>query len=70
MLIVPILAASGVKSIIGKFLYLSMIIAIVVIPTRLSKGDVRKGPRRAVFAYLIVAFGFYFSLRFVLPRIQ
>jgi uncharacterized membrane protein len=64
-----ILAASGLRDLIGKFLFLSMIIAIIVLPTRLSKGDVRRGPRRAVFTYLIMCGFYYGALRVIIPRV-
>jgi hypothetical protein len=64
-----ILAASGFRDLIGKFMFLSMIIAIIVLPTRLSKGDVRRGPRRAVFAYLLMCVCYYGALRVIIPRV-
>lgn len=54
---------------LSKLLFLSMVLAIIVIPTRLSKGDMRRGPRRAVFAYLIACIGYYLVLRFIIPRV-
>jgi hypothetical protein len=69
MVMLFFLAASGFRDLIGKFMYLSLIIAIIVLPTRLSKGEVRRGPRRAVFAYLIMCGVYYVSLRVVIPRV-
>jgi hypothetical protein len=51
-----------------KLLFLSMIIATIVIPTRMSK--TKKGPQRAVFMYFIACFGYYIALRFVIPRLS
>ncbi len=53
----------------GKLLFLSLMIAIIVLPTRLSKGDVRKGPRRVVSLYLFACVAYYATLRFVIPRV-
>lgn len=64
-----LLAAIPFRDPIGKFLFLSMLISIIVIPTRLSKGDMRSGPRRAVSVYLIACFTYYVLLRLVLPRV-
>jgi hypothetical protein len=69
-LVMPfLLAANGLRDLIGKFMFLSMIIAIIVLPTRLSKGDVRRGPRRAVFNYLIMCVLYYGALRVIIPRV-
>ncbi len=54
----------------GKFLFLSLMIAIVVLPTRLSKGRAAHGPRRAVSFYLIACVVYYGCLRFVIPRVS
>lgn len=51
----------------SKLLFLSLIIAIVVIPTRLSKGAF--SARRIVRAYLLAAFGYGFALLYVIPRL-
>ncbi len=64
-----VVAAIPFRDPIGKFLFLSMMISIVVIPTRLSKGDMRRGPRRAVFVYLIACVAYYGLLRVVIPRV-
>lgn len=53
----------------AKLGFLSMIIAIIFIPTRLSKGGFEKGPQRAVMAYLVYCGIYYGLLRVVLPRI-
>jgi hypothetical protein len=66
---VGVIAAIPFRDPIGKLLFLSMMISIVVIPTRLSKGDMRKGPRRAVFVYLIASVTYYGLLRLVIPRV-
>jgi hypothetical protein len=66
---VGVIAAIPFRDPIGKLLFLSMMISIVVIPTRLSKGDMRRGPRRAVFVYLIACVTYYGLLRVVIPRV-
>jgi hypothetical protein len=50
-----------------KLLFLSMIISTIVIPTRMSKS--KAGPQKAVYVYLIACFGYYFALRFIIPRL-
>lgn len=54
---------------ISKVLLLSLMISIIVIPTRLSKGEVRGGPRRIMSYYLFVCVAYYGALRFVVPRV-
>lgn len=51
----------------SKLLFLSLIIAIVVIPTRLSKGSF--SARRAVRAYVVAAVAYGFTLLYVIPRV-
>jgi hypothetical protein len=52
---------------VSKLLLLSLIISIVVIPTRLSKGSF--SPRRVVRAYLVAAGLYGFALLYVIPKI-
>ena len=66
---VAVLGALPFRGPLSKLLFLSMVLSIIVIPTRLSKGDMRRGPRRAVFSYLIACVGYYIALRFVIPRV-
>lgn len=51
----------------SQLLYLSFIIGLIVLPTRLSKGT--RGPQTAVFFYLVMCAGYYFMLRFVIARV-
>ncbi len=51
----------------SKLLFLSLIIAIVVIPTRLSKGTF--SAKRVVRAYLLAAFAYGFALLYVIPKL-
>lgn len=51
----------------SKLLFLSLIIGIVVIPTRLSKGSF--SARRAVRAYVVAAIAYGFALLYVIPRV-
>lgn len=51
----------------SKLLFLSLLIAIVVIPTRLSKGPF--SARRVVRAYLIAAVAYGFALLYIIPRV-
>ncbi len=51
----------------SKLIFLSLIIAIVVIPTRLSKGAF--SARRVVRTYLLAAVAYGFALLYVIPRI-
>lgn len=64
-----LLAASAFRDLFGQFLFLSMIITSIVVPVRASRHDRKSGPKRAVRVYLIACVGYYFALRFVLPRI-
>jgi hypothetical protein len=50
-----------------KILYLSMILSIIIIPTRLSKSS--RGPQRPVYLYMVACCGYYVALRFIIPRI-
>ena len=50
-----------------KILFLSMILAIIIIPTRLSRNS--RGPQRAVYIYMVFCACYYVGLRFILPRI-
>jgi hypothetical protein len=52
---------------VKKILYLSMILSIIIIPTRLSKSS--RGPQRSVYLYIVACCGYYLALRFVIPRI-
>ncbi len=52
---------------VSKLLFLSLIIAIVVIPTRLSKGAF--SARRVVRAYLIAAVAYGVALLYVIPKL-
>ena len=52
---------------VSKLVFLSLIIAIVVIPTRLSKGAF--SARRVVRAYLLAAVAYGFALLYVIPRV-
>lgn len=52
---------------VSKLLFLSLIIAIVVIPTRLSKGAF--SARRVVRAYFLAAVAYGFALLYVIPRV-
>ena len=51
----------------SKVIFLSLIIAIVVIPTRLSKGAF--SARRVVRAYLFAAVAYGLALLYVIPRV-
>ena len=53
----------------AKIAYLSMIIAIIVIPVRMSRRSTERGPRRAVSLYVIACVGYYFGLAYVIPRL-
>ncbi len=53
----------------AKIAYLSMIIAIIVIPVRMSRRSTEGGPRRAVSLYVIACVGYYFGLAYVIPRL-
>jgi hypothetical protein len=50
-----------------KILFLSMILAMIIIPTRMSKNS--RGPQRSVYLYMVACCGYYVALRFVIPRI-
>ncbi len=50
-----------------KILFLSMILSIVIIPTRLSRSS--RGPQRSVYLYMVACVAYYLALRFVIPRI-
>ncbi len=50
-----------------KILFLSMILAMVIIPTRMSKSS--RGPQRSVYLYMVACCGYYVALRFIIPRI-
>jgi hypothetical protein len=52
---------------VAKLLFLSLIIGIVVIPTRLSKGTF--SPKRVVRAYVFAAIAYGFSLLYIMPRV-
>jgi hypothetical protein len=52
---------------VSKLLFLSLIIAIVVIPTRMSKGGM--SPRPVVRAYLLAAVAYGIGLLYVIPRL-
>lgn len=52
----------------SKLAYLSMMIAMVVIPVRMSRGSSRS-PSRAVSVYVLACLGYYFGLFFVIPRL-
>ena len=52
---------------VSKLVFLSLIIAIVVIPTRLSKGTF--SARRVVRAYLFAAVAYGFALLYVIPKL-
>ena len=54
----------------SKLAYLSMIIAIVVIPVRMSRRPQENGPRRAVSIYAFACFCYYFALFFVVQRLE
>ena len=51
----------------AKLLFLSLIIGIVVIPTRLSKGSF--SPKRVVRVYVMAALAYGFSLLYIMPRV-
>ena len=51
----------------SKLLFLSLIIAIVVIPTRLSKGSF--SARRTVRAYVFAAIAYGFALQYIIPKV-
>ena len=51
----------------SKLVLLSLIISIVVIPTRLSKGSF--SPRRVVRAYVIAAGLYGLALLYIVPRL-
>lgn len=53
----------------SKLAYLSMIITMVVLPTRLGRIDGSRGPRRTLSLYAVACFGYYVGLMFVIPRI-
>ena len=53
----------------AKLAYLSMMITMVVLPTRLGRIDESRGPRRTVSLYVVACFGYYFGLMFVIPRL-
>lgn len=50
-----------------KILFLSMILSMIIIPTRMSKSS--RGPQRSVYLYMLACCGYYLALRFVIPRI-
>ena len=50
-----------------KILFLSMILSMIIIPTRLSKSS--RGPQRSVYLYMVACCGYYLALRFIIPRI-
>ena len=52
----------------AKIAYLSMIIAIIVIPVRMSRRTIER-PRRAVSVYVVACVGYYFGLAYVIPRL-
>jgi hypothetical protein len=52
---------------VSKLLLLSLILSIVVIPTRLSKGSF--SPRRVVRAYVIAAVLYGLALLYVVPKL-
>lgn len=52
---------------VSKLVFLSLIIGIVVIPTRLSKGAF--SAKRVVRAYLFAAVAYGFALLYVMPRL-
>jgi hypothetical protein len=52
---------------VSKLLLLSLIISIVVIPTRLSKGSF--SPRRVVRAYVVAGLLYGFALLYIVPRL-
>lgn len=54
---------------VSKIVYLSMVVAIVVVPTRLSKGDTTRGPKRPVTIFISGCFLYYVFLRFVVARL-
>ena len=53
----------------AKLAYLSMIVTMVVLPTRLGRIDESRGPRRTVSLYIVACFGYYVALLFVIPRL-
>ena len=53
----------------AKITYLSMIIAIIVLPVRLSRRSTERGPRRAVSLYVLACVGYYFGLAYVIPKL-
>ena len=53
----------------AKLAYLSMIITMVVLPTRLGRIDETRGPGRTVSLYVVACAGYYIGLRFVIPRL-
>ncbi len=52
----------------SKLAYLSMIIVIVALPTRLGRRSGRS-PRRLVPLYAVACVGYYLGLVFVIPRL-
>ena len=53
----------------SKLAYLSILIAIVAIPTMASRRGISKGPRIAVSAYCVGCVTYYGLLRVVIPRL-
>lgn len=51
----------------SKLLFLSLIIGIVVIPTRLSKGNF--SARNVVRTYVAAAIFYGFALQYIIPRV-
>ncbi len=50
-------------------LFLSLIIVMVAVPTRMAGRPNTKGPQRTVFFYLGYCAIYYFLLRFVVARV-
>lgn len=64
----PVDATNGVDP-MKNILFLSLIMVIIVVPTRLAGHSKAKGPQRTVFFYLTYCFVYYFLLRFVIGRV-